>query len=76
MKKFIKENWFKIVTIIILMAITFFYILSNRYFFIHRAGQSGFINIIIRCDKLTGECQYIKVETAIKIKKTDPNIIN
>ena len=55
MKNFIKENWFKIT---ILMILTFFscvYFLGNRYYFMHIKAEDK--NIIIRCDKFTGNCQ-------------------
>ncbi len=49
MKKFIKENWFKI-SIIILGII---FILISRYSFIHIEG-TGYIG----CDKFTGKCEF------------------
>jgi len=51
MKKFIKENWFRIIIIIVLLIIALFYILGNRYYFIQRDST------ITKCDKFTGVCE-------------------
>lgn len=51
MKEFIKENWFKILIVIVLSLITSIFILSNRYYFIQKGTT------IIKCDKFTGNCE-------------------
>ena len=65
MKEFIKENWSKIFTIIIVLIIAFVYAMSNRYYFtkkekINRFSENGTIEIIMKCDKFTGECKKTK----------------
>ena len=68
MKKFIKENWFKIVIIITLLVIAIVYIMSNRYYFVKK-DVNYYSNIfhkqttkqvMMKCDKFTGECEETK----------------
>jgi hypothetical protein len=47
MKNFIKQNWFKILIIILIG----FFVLLNRYYFMHLNAAT-----IFKCDKLTGSC--------------------
>ena len=44
-----------ILTCIILVALAFCYIFSNRYYFIHLSGLN-----IIRCDNITGSCVWFE----------------
>ena len=65
MKKFIKENWFKIFTVIIILVIAIVYIMSNRYSFVKKEKSNRFtenstIEVIMKCDKFTGECEETK----------------
>lgn len=59
MKNFIKENWFKIAILITLVFFSCVYFLSNRYYFMHIKAKDNLEekNVIIKCDKFTGNCQ-------------------
>jgi len=57
MKKFIEENWFKILLVVILMYFVTNYISLSRYYFMNEEGSR-----VIRCDKITGECKYFRAE--------------
>ena len=57
MKKFIKENWFKILLLSIIAYFTINYISLNRYHFINEDNMS-----VTRCDKFTGQCKYFRAE--------------
>ena len=65
MKKFVKENWFKIFAVVIILVIAVIYVMSNRYYFVkkeksNRFVENGTIEVIMKCDKFTGECEETK----------------
>ena len=57
MKEFIKENWFKIILLFILIYFVINHISLNRYYFINEENI-----IVTRCDNFTGECKYFRAE--------------
>lgn len=63
-KSFIKENWFKISIIVILVVSLYIYITFNRYTFIQEESYNRFAEDMMqevkRCDKFTGKCEEIK----------------
>ena len=63
--KFAKENWFKILMVVVVLIVIIIYIISNRYHFItkeksNRFSENGTIEVIMKCDKFTGECEQIQ----------------
>lgn len=65
MNKFIKENWFKLFAIIIILVTAIVYVMSDRYYFVkkeksNRFTENGTIEVIMKCDKFTGECEETK----------------
>jgi len=53
MNNFIKENWFKLVIIAIVLFVFFAIIFANRYVFMKGEGI-----MVVRCDKLNGDCFF------------------
>lgn len=65
MNRFIKENWFKIFIVIVILVIAIIYVVSNRYSFVtkekvNRFSENGTIEVIMKCDKFTGLCEETK----------------
>jgi hypothetical protein len=56
MKKFLQENWFKIIISFCLVIFTFCYIVSSRYIFF--SGERH----LFRCDKIKGYCSTMVAE--------------
>jgi hypothetical protein len=57
MKKFIKENWFKLMIVICIVITIISWVMLDRFYYMNMDGK-----YIIMCKKITGSCGIIKAE--------------